>query len=148
MAVGGHVRAGETIAVTVREAEEEIGLALTLSSLTPLGRRHARAGALDNEIQDAFAVRCDRPLTEYRLHEDEVDGLVAMPLEAALALFEGRATSAGAVELPRGAAVQKAIDVALRDFAAAADRDGYPPLALRGLAEVVAGTYPQPFLLR
>ena len=74
VAVGGHLRAGETLAEAVREAEEEIGLAVTLDELVrarpPL--RAQRLGT-DNEVQEVFAVRSDRRLDEYRLHEDEVD---------------------------------------------------------------------------
>src|SRR5207237_2201274 len=64
VAVGGHVRAGDTLEQTVREAEEEIGLAVTLAALVPLGRRFRRSspsdrkrGVVDNELQEVYAVR-------------------------------------------------------------------------------------------
>ena len=78
VAVGGHLRAGETLAEAVREAEEEIGLAVALDDLVRLGRRFARSDSgRDNEVQEVFAVRSDRRLGEYRLHEDEVESVVS-----------------------------------------------------------------------
>ena len=77
--MGGHLRAGESLAETVREAEEEIGLVLTLADLTRLGRRFASSvrGA-DNEVQEVFGLRSDLPLDRYRLHPDEVEGVVSI----------------------------------------------------------------------
>lgn len=148
VAVGGHVRAGETVDHTAREAEEEIGLPAPAASLVRLGRRFARGTTPpDNEVQEVFALRSDRPLEAYRLHQDEVDAIVWLPLDEALALFDGRAAAVQAAELCRGAAAPRQIEVAVDDFAAGA-RDGYPVLALRGLGEVLAGRAPEPFELR
>jgi len=101
----------------------------------------------DNELQEAFAFRSDRPLESYRLHPDEVDAVVQLPLEAALALFEGRSATVQGLELPRGGGERRTVTIAVEDFAAG-DRDGYPALALRGLADVLAGRAPAPFELR
>lgn len=148
VAVGGHVRAGESLAETVREAEEEIGLHTAVESLIRLGRRFAHATNVpDNEVQDAFALRSDRPLDWYRLHPEEVDAVVQVPLDDALALFEGRRAAVEGRELAREGGAVHAVTIAVRDFAAG-DRDGYPALALRGLAEVLAGRSPTPFELR
>ncbi len=74
----------------MREAEEEIGLVLTLADLTRLGRRFAhRIGGTDNEVQEVFALRSDLALDRYRLHPDEVEGVVSVGLDDAIALFEG-----------------------------------------------------------
>ena len=103
VAVGGHIRAGETLAQAVREAEEEIGLSVALEDLSRLGRRLARgATGKDNEVQEVFGVRCDLPLDAYRLHPDEVDAVVSVPLAAALALFEGCREAVQGTELRRG----------------------------------------------
>ncbi|MGL6280372.1 MAG: NUDIX domain-containing protein, partial [Gaiella sp.] len=78
VAVGGHVRAGESLRETVREAEEEIGLRVELADLARLGRRFARSGT-DNEVQDVFGLVVGLSLTELRLHPDEVDAVVRLP---------------------------------------------------------------------
>lgn len=148
VAVGGHVRVGESLAQTVREAEEEIGLEAPLESLVRLGRRFTRASAVpDHEVQEVLALRCDRPLERYRLHPDEVDAVVRVPLEDAVALFEGGCAVVDGLQLARGDTAPRVVAIAVEDFAAA-DRDGYAALALRSLAEVLAGRTPQPFELR
>lgn len=148
VAVGGHFRAGETLADTAREVEEEIGLQVSAESLVRLGRRFAYAATVpDNELQESFALRSDRPLEAYRLHPDEVDAIVQLPLDAALALFEGRSSTVQGLELSRGGGERRTVTIDLEDFAAG-NRDGYPALALRGLADVLAGRAPELFELR
>jgi isopentenyldiphosphate isomerase len=148
VAVGGHLRAGETLVEAMREAEEEIGLAVSLDDAVRLGRRFAHSGSgTDNEVQEVFAVRSDLPLDRYRLHPEEVDAVVSVPLDAAIELFEGRRGSVPGVELPRGGTVASAIEVTVAGFAAG-DRGGYPALALHGLREVLGGRVPEPFDLR
>lgn len=132
----------------MREAEEEVGLAVVLEDLTRLGHRLARSvDGSDNEVQDVFAVRSDLPLDAYALHPDEVDSVVAIDLEAALALFEGSIEEAPGRELHRNAFVASAILVTTADFAAG-ETGGYAVHALRGLREVVDGRSPDPFDLR
>ena len=147
VAVGGHFRAGETLADTAREADEEIGLKIPVGSLVPLGCRFSHGAVLpDNEVQHAYAFRSDRPLEAYRLHPEEVDAVVQLPLDAALAVFEGRRAAVQGLELPRGGG-RRMVAVTVQGFAAG-DRDGYPALALRGLGDVLAGRVPVPFELR
>ena len=150
VAVGGHLRAGESLAETVREAEEEIGLVLTLDDLTRLGRRFAHSvGGADNEVQEVYALRSDRPLDRYRLHPDEVEGVVSIALDDAIALFEGSRGAVSALELRReaGAGAARPLEVGVGDFAAG-EVGGYAVLALRGLRTVVDGGVPAPFELR
>nr|MBA3449676.1 NUDIX domain-containing protein [Chloroflexia bacterium] len=68
--VGGHYRAGEALAETVREIEEEIGVSTDIKSLRPLGVRdcanETEPGIIDREIQDVFLLRDDRPLADFR----------------------------------------------------------------------------------
>ncbi len=145
MAVGGHLRAGETLATAIREAEEEIGLEIALSDLTRLGRRFTTgAGGADNEVQDVFAVRSDLPLDRYRLHPDEVATVVSIPLADALELFGGRRTEVAGDECARGEHTPHAVSVTVHDFAAG-EVDGYAAHALRGLLDVVEGRSPEPF---
>ena len=146
--MGGHLRAGETLAEAIREAEEEIGLDVALDDLTRLGRRFARGSAVtDNEVQEVFALRSDLPLQAYRLHADEVDAVVSVPLAAALPLFEGRETAVTGAELGRDSRTQTAVRVTVSDFAAG-EVGGYAARALQGLQEVIVGASPEPFELR
>jgi len=148
VAVGGHLRAGETLSETVREAEEEIGILLEIGDIIRLGRRfaHSVAGS-DNEVQEVFALRSDLPLDAYRLHPDEVDAVVSVPLDAVLDLFEGRQAAVQGVELRRGSMASSVARITVSAFAAG-ESDGYPARALRGLLEVVAGRAPEQFELR
>lgn len=147
VAVGGHLRAGETLGDAVRECEEEIGLAASLAELVRLGRRFARdTASAENEVQEVFALRSDRPLETYRLHPDEVDALVRVPLAAALALFQDQVATAQAMELSRGDPAPRPATIAVGGFAG--ERDGYPLRALQGLSDVLAGTPPAAFELR
>jgi 8-oxo-dGTP pyrophosphatase MutT (NUDIX family) len=148
VAVGGHVRAGETLAEAVREAEEEIGLAVGVEDLVRLGRRFAsRPGGRDNEVQEVFAVRSDVPLESYRLHPEEVDSVARVPLADALALFDGDVTEISGVELPRGTGIAHECSVTVAGFAAG-EVGGYASHALRALRDVLAGVPPAPFELR
>ena len=85
------------------------GSCSTLADLTRLGRRFAHGvGRDDNEVQEVFALRSDLPLDAYLLHPDEVDAVVSVPLDDAIALFEGgveavrRSSSAGCRRLRAG----------------------------------------------
>lgn len=148
VAVGGHLRAGETLSEAVREAEEEIGILLEIGDIIRLGRRfaHSVAGS-DNEVQEVFALRSDLPLDAYRLHPDEVDAVVSVPLDAVLDLFEGRQAAVQGVELRRGSTISSIAPITVAGFAAG-ESGGYPARALRGLLEVIAGRAPEPWELR
>lgn len=103
--VGGHVRVGETLVDVVREAEEEIGLSVRPGQLTYLGSaRSVRSyeGALDREIADVYAVRDERPVTEYALACDEVEVLYEVPVERAIELIrDGRYVAAAGFDCQR-----------------------------------------------
>ena len=148
VAVGGHLRAGESLAEAVREAEEEIGLAVGIGDLIRLGRRFAaRTDGVDNEVQEVFGLRSDLPLSSYRPHPEEVDAVLAVPLLDALALFDGDTVAVAGVELERDAATPSAVTVTVAGFAAGEVR-GYASRALRSLRDVIAGREPVPFELR
>jgi isopentenyldiphosphate isomerase len=148
VAVGGHVRAGETLVETVRECEEEIGLTVSVDQLVPLGRRSVASqagGAHDREHQDVYAVVVHRALTSFVLHPDEVDAVVRLPLSAARALLvDGDAVDA--VERRRDGATERPTRLRRNDVVPGAD--GYYALALAALERLVAGDPGAPFRLR
>ena len=148
VAVGGHIRAGESLAETVREAEEELGLALTLDDLTPIGRRFtdwSGDGVIDREAQEVFALRCDQPLAAYRLHPEEVAAVIAIDIDAAESLFTGHVDAIPAWEHARGAAEGHPITIRRADIAGYGAR--YPLAALAALRAVLRGETPEPFEL-
>jgi len=123
---------------------------LTLGELTRLGRRFAHSTrGTDNEVQEVFAFRSDLELADYRLHPEEVEGVVSVALDDAIALFEGRRRVVPALELRRGSgsAVPIVLEVAVTDFAAG-EVGGYAVCALEGLRLVLGGGAPKPFELR
>lgn len=147
--VGGHIRAGEDIAETLREAEEEIGLRLQPADTTRIGRRFGSTRTstyFDQEIQEVFAVRSDWPLERYRLHRDELAGLLQISLADALVLFRGERWSVPAREYSTvtGRIIRR--EVAVADFVDASD--GYAVLALEAIEGLVSGTDPRPFEIR
>lgn len=91
--VGGHFRAGESLPETLREVEEEIGVAVSLDVLRPLGVRvcanERETGIIDREIQDVFLLRDDRPLTEYRPNPAELAALVRFSLADLIPFLAG-----------------------------------------------------------
>ena len=91
----GHYAIGETIEDGVREVEEEIGLRVRFQDLTSLGRRinydpQYDKGIFNFEFQDVAAYRCDQPLTDYRLQEEELAGLIKVELKSFIDLMMGR----------------------------------------------------------
>ena len=93
--VGGHLAAGETTDQAFREIEEEIGIVAERSRLHFLERRQA-AGLVEREIQDVFLYRDDRPWADFAPNPAELEGLVALPLAQALAVFAGTVQTAEA----------------------------------------------------
>ena len=146
VSVGGHLGAGETLVEAAREAEEEIGLRTTLDALTYIGRRWAsweQDGVRDNELQHAYALRNDgyRP-SAYQLHPDEIDALVAVPIEAALRLFRGELREIPARAVTRAGALS-ATTVTAAEFVPVRGR--YKELALAALSAVLRGEEITPF---
>jgi isopentenyldiphosphate isomerase len=146
VAIGGHVRAGETLEETVREAEEEIGLVLTVADLVAIGRRWVRGGqppVRDNELNEVFAVRCDQPLDAYQQHPEEVDAVVAVAVEDALRLFRRETPRVKALEHAREETRSRLVTVARDEVASRLD--DYPLLAIASLAQVLRGETPEPW---
>jgi isopentenyldiphosphate isomerase len=148
VAVGGHFRAGESLADTLREAEEEIGLALAPGELVRIGRRFTRAlGGRDCEVQEVYAARSDLPLYAYRPHEEEVAGLATVSIAGAEQVFSGAVEAVEIAELPRGAAEPVRSPLIVSGFAGL-DRDRYAVAALARLGLVIRGKPVTPFELR
>jgi isopentenyldiphosphate isomerase len=145
VAVAGHVRAGETIAATLREAEEEIGLAVRPEDLVRLGlRRRAdrRPGVNDNELQEIFARMEPAEILALRPSPAELESLVAVPLrDAAAVLCDGGEADGFRLVIrgDRGELVEERI-VGSELVAAP---DGYWRAAFASVAEVIAGRAPR-----
>jgi isopentenyldiphosphate isomerase len=147
VAVGGHFRAGETLNETLREAEEEIGLAASIDDLVPIGQRFIDdhgPNYIDRELNEVLALRCDQPLTGYILHPDEVAGIVTIELDQVMALFTGTMDTATASEV-RLDGSEHHITVTVSDFAG--DREDYALAALAGIQTIANGNMPEPFLI-
>lgn len=89
----GHLQSGESPEDGVRELAEEIGVEVLSSNLRYLGIKHDISdevnGSRNREFAHVFLLRDDRPLDRYKLQEDEVAGLVELPLTQGLEMFAG-----------------------------------------------------------
>ncbi len=139
--VGGHIRAGEDIAESLRESEEEIGITVELADLRPLGTRiavsEAEEGIRDREIQSVYLHRDDRPLTAYRPSPYELAALVKLPLLPLLAYLAGETAALIAESFSPGGDMVTQLGVDPDDFIP--NIDGYlyrvaiaATMALRG----------------
>lgn len=139
VSVAGHLRAGETEVEALREAEEEIGLTVSLADTVSLGRRRvekALAIGCDREVQTVLAVVTDAPFEGLRPHPEEVAALYAAPLDEALRLSRGGCDSTTVEALypdgSRGTATLTRGDFVPYD-------DGYHLRCLEALAALVGG---------
>lgn len=92
--VGGHLGAGETVEDAYREVREEIGVSFDPTRLQRLFTRKRSSGdlipgVLDQELQEVFIVRDDRPLTAYQPNPAELEGLLQVTIADAGPLFRG-----------------------------------------------------------
>jgi isopentenyldiphosphate isomerase len=94
VSVGGHFRAGETLADVIREMPEEVGQVAPLAALTFLGHRiyvcDAESGTRDREVQDVFIWRTPLAFDAFRPNPEEVAALELVPATEFLALTTGR----------------------------------------------------------
>ncbi len=141
VAVTGHARAGEDLEATLREAEEEIGLVVAPADVAQIGlRRRAeqRPGVHDNELQAIFARVAPVDLAALRPDPVELDGLFALPVDAAERVLAGASDDVAiAVHLQ---ADEGAAEVSVRDFVPASD--GYYQRALASVRDVIEGLRP------
>jgi isopentenyldiphosphate isomerase len=124
--VGGHYRAGETLAETVREVEEEIGIIPTLKDLRPLGVRvcanEAQPGIVDREIQDVFLLRDNRPLEDFRPNPAELAALIRFPLETLVPFLAGESSEISGESLTPAVTRAEPIAARIDDFIPTVDR--------------------------
>jgi isopentenyldiphosphate isomerase len=142
--VGGHYRAGEDLPGVVREAHEELGVAVDPDELVPLGVRRVvslEPGVIDREIQDIYLLRRDLPLTAYQPDPDEIDGLALLDAGEATRLHAGTIEQAAAEVLPRGAAATETRRITTADLIPG--RADYLAALARAVSDVLAGRAPQ-----
>jgi isopentenyldiphosphate isomerase len=95
--VGGHLGAGESIEVALRESEEEIGITILPTNVAYAGARRAvneEPGVRDRELQQVYFHRRDEPLDTYRPNPAELDALVRVEIIDVLRVFRGESTEA------------------------------------------------------
>jgi isopentenyldiphosphate isomerase len=95
--VGGHLGAGETQLADVREAQEEIGIAISPTDVVFAGTRRTvneEPGVVDHELQFVYFYRCDAPLDAFRPNPAEVDALVRINIDDVLLVMSGQRKTA------------------------------------------------------
>ena len=105
ISAAGHLAAGETARDGVREIEEELGLRVDFADLVSLGRRvgiYKADGIIDRQFCHVYLYRCDQPLSAYRYAQDEIDGLLRLPLADGLRLLAGEIDCARAAAIGLG----------------------------------------------
>lgn len=118
----GHLAVGEVPEDGIREIQEELGIDVNPSSLIRLGIKHDIAdepsGLRNREFAHVYLLREDRELTDYRLQEDEVSGLVRMKIQDGLRLFSGEVGSVQceAVRVIKGSLQKFERDVSVADL--------------------------------
>lgn len=126
VSVGGHYRAGESLADVIREMPEEVGQGAALGDLLPIGRRiyvcDAESGTRDREIQDVFIWRTSLEYGAFRPNPEEVAALELVSVADFLALTTGSAASVPSQrQLPDGRIAPSEV----RDSDLIPSNDGY-----------------------
>lgn len=98
VSAAGHVEAGETIEEGIRELHEELGLVeLTIDDLAYAGERVEVAdqdnGQRNREYQSVYFYELEAPLEELNPQQEEVYGVLSMPMDEGIQLFSGKIES-------------------------------------------------------
>lgn len=145
VAVTGHVRAGESVAQTLREAEEEIGLRVGPADVVRLGlrRRSSRgAGVIDNELQEIFAAVAPVVIEGLRPSPAELEAILAVPfVEAETVLREGGEAVGLRLVVEGGGA--RLVEEPIRGRELVPAGDGYYAKAYASLAVMLSGDRPE-----
>ena len=92
LTAAGHLEAGESPLDGIRELEEELGIHVDPADLVPLGTRRlideSGEGRLNRELTHVYLLRDDRALIDYSPAAEEVDGLLDVPIDGLLNLFD------------------------------------------------------------
>jgi hypothetical protein len=101
VSVGGHYQAGEDIPEGVREIREELGMDVGFDALVPIGVRQTAATLapdyIANEFQHLFLLPTEQDIARGSVENEEVRGLVEVPLDDTLDLLLGRIDETAAV---------------------------------------------------
>ena len=116
----GHVRFGESLEEAAREVREELGIAVELSDLIPIGRHrqqhHHANGLIDREHHALHLLTPGPPDAAYAPDSEEVAGLAWIDADDLLGLVEGRLGSATvryrAVDAPSDQFVERTLTTA------------------------------------
>jgi isopentenyldiphosphate isomerase len=146
VAVTGHLRAGESVADALREAEEEIGLRVGPAEVRRLGMRRrvdrSKAGVIDNELQEIFVVVAPVEIAALRPDPAELEAIVAVPLADAVSVLHEGAEARGA-RLVEGRIVAETV----RGSDLVPAPDGYYGRAVASVVEVIGGERPEAWVL-
>jgi isopentenyldiphosphate isomerase len=150
VAVTGHVRAGESIEQTLREAEEEIGLPLGPGDVVRLGLRRradrSRPGVIDNELQEIYVAAAPVDVAALRPSPEELDAIVTVPLARAERMLRDGGEARGA-RLVREGEGARFVDETVRGADLVPAPDGYYARAYASVAVLIAGGQPETWVL-
>lgn len=136
VSVGGHLRAGEGLVETLREADEELGVTVPWSSVTTLGRAWVESRTArywDREILDVLSAEVSQGLAALRPLEDEVDEVFAVDPWDAWGLWAGRLGAVRALARRSGEPAVRTVSLRADELVAPGD-----PYRLRALASLLA----------
>ncbi|MYD10259.1 MAG: NUDIX domain-containing protein [Chloroflexi bacterium] len=122
ISAAGHLEAGESVCDGVREIEEELGLRVAFEDLLPLG---IRIGAtkigdfIDRQFCHVYFYECDRALESYRYQDEEILGLVKLPIDEGIRLFSSEVSAVRVKAVGLGSDY---IELTLADFIHSPDK--------------------------
>ena len=139
----GHVRFGETLDQAAREVREELGIAVELDDLVPLGRhrqqhRHPN-GLIDREHHALHLLLPGPPAGAYSPNPAEVLGLAWVRAEELLALVDGRREAIRAAYRSSDAAAGPASERTLRRDDLVPYDDGYHRRLVERIRDLLEG---------
>ena len=150
VAVTGHVRAGESIEQTLREAEEEIGLHVGPEDLVRLGLRRradrSRPGVIDNELQEIYVAAAPVEITALCPSPEELEAIVAVPLATAWRVLRDGGEAKGVRLVGEGEGA-RLVEETVRGSELVPAPDGYYARAYTSVAMVIGGGRPEPWTL-
>ena len=123
ISAAGHYKAAEGIEGGLREIKEELGIDIAKEKLIPLGTRvcieEFDPKAINHEFQDLFFLIDNRKLTDYKMSQEEVSGLVSIPAKKGICLFAGELQAISAVGYvlnEKGEIEKKQFEISVNDF--------------------------------